>query len=55
VTRTQPTTEILIRLHRNLGDLRIEEGLDAFAYRIARNAVIDYYRSRGSSPLSRSL
>jgi len=41
--------EILIRLHRNLGDLRIEESLDAFAYRIARNAVIDYYRSRGSA------
>ena len=38
--------EVLLRLHRNLGDLRIEDRLDAFAYRIARNAIIDHYRSR---------
>jgi RNA polymerase sigma-70 factor (ECF subfamily) len=41
--------EVLLRLHRNLGDLRIEDRLDAFAYRIARNAIIDHYRSRASA------
>ncbi len=41
--------EVLLRLHRNLGELRIEDRLDAFAYRIARNAIIDHYRSRGSA------
>jgi RNA polymerase sigma-70 factor, ECF subfamily len=41
--------EVLLRLHRNLGDLRLEDRLDAFAYRIARNAIIDHYRSRASA------
>src|SRR5829696_9422672 len=40
------TQEVLLRLHRHLGELRTEERLDAFAYRIARNAIIDHYRSR---------
>src|SRR5829696_6373396 len=43
------TQEVLLRLHRHLGDLRAEERLDAFAYRIARNAIIDHYRSRASA------
>jgi RNA polymerase sigma-70 factor (ECF subfamily) len=38
--------EVLLRLHRNLADLRVEDRLDAFAYRIARNAIIDHYRAR---------
>ena len=38
--------DVLLRLHRNLGNLRSEERLDAFAYQIARNAIIDHYRSR---------
>jgi RNA polymerase sigma-70 factor, ECF subfamily len=38
--------EVLLRLHRSLGDLRSEDRLDAFAYRIARNAIIDHYRAR---------
>src|SRR5215217_7446278 len=41
--------EVLLRLHRSLGDLRVEDRLDAFAYRIARNAIIDHYRSRASA------
>jgi RNA polymerase sigma-70 factor (ECF subfamily) len=41
--------EVLLRLHRSLGDLRFEDRLDAFAYRIARNAIIDHYRSRASA------
>ena len=43
------TQEVLLRLHRNLGELRAEERLDAFAYRIARNAIIDHYRARASA------
>jgi RNA polymerase sigma-70 factor (ECF subfamily) len=41
--------EVLLRLHRNLGELRSEDRLDAFAYRIARNAIIDHYRARAST------
>jgi RNA polymerase sigma-70 factor, ECF subfamily len=41
--------EVLLRLHRSLGDLRTEDRLDAFAYRIARNAIIDHYRSRAGA------
>ena len=41
--------EVLLRLHRSLGDLRVEDRLDAFAYRIARNAIIDHYRSRANA------
>jgi RNA polymerase sigma-70 factor (ECF subfamily) len=38
--------EVLLRLHRSIADLRAEDRLDAFAYRIARNAIIDHYRAR---------
>jgi RNA polymerase sigma-70 factor (ECF subfamily) len=38
--------EVLLRLHRTLAALRAEDRLDAFAYRIARNAIIDHYRAR---------
>jgi RNA polymerase sigma-70 factor, ECF subfamily len=41
--------EVLLRLHRSMGDLRVEDRLDAFAYRVARNAIIDHYRSRASA------
>jgi RNA polymerase sigma-70 factor, ECF subfamily len=41
--------EVLLRLHRSMGDLRAEDRLDAFAYRIARNAIVDHYRSRAST------
>src|SRR5829696_5545393 len=41
--------EVLLRLHRSMGELRLEDRLDAFAYRIARNAIIDHYRSRASA------
>jgi RNA polymerase sigma-70 factor, ECF subfamily len=41
--------DVLLRLHRNLGDLRAEDRLDAFAYRTARNAIIDHYRARASA------
>jgi RNA polymerase sigma-70 factor (ECF subfamily) len=38
--------EVLLRLHRNIGRLREEARLDAFAYEIARNAITDHYRAR---------
>jgi RNA polymerase sigma-70 factor (ECF subfamily) len=41
--------EVLLRLHRSMGHLRVEDRLDAFAYRIARNAIIDHHRSRASA------
>src|SRR5215208_7225328 len=41
--------EVLLRLHRHIGTVRSEERLDAFAYRIARNATVDYYRARASA------
>lgn len=41
--------EVLLRLHRNLDSLRAEDRLDAFAYQIARNAIIDHYRARATA------
>ena len=38
--------EVLIRLHRHLGELRAEQSINAFAYQIARNAITDHYRAR---------
>ena len=40
--------EILLRVHQRLGDLRDTDRLDAWAYRIARNAIADHHRVRGS-------
>ena len=37
--------EVLLRLYRNLDQLRGADRPEAFAYRIARNAIIDHYRS----------
>lgn len=48
--------EVYLRLHRSLAELRDEQRLEAFLFRIARNAVIDQYRARareaGRSDLS---
>ncbi len=41
--------EVFLRVHEKAGQLRDAEKLQAWIYRIARNAVIDYYRSRGSA------
>lgn len=41
--------EVLLRLHRSMHTLRAEDRLDAFAYRIARNAIIDHYRARAAA------
>lgn len=41
--------EVLLRLYRSLDQLRAGDRLDAFAYRIARNAIIDHHRSTASA------
>jgi RNA polymerase sigma-70 factor (ECF subfamily) len=38
--------EVLLRLHRSMGELRDDQRLDAFAYAIARNAITDHYRAQ---------
>jgi RNA polymerase sigma-70 factor (ECF subfamily) len=38
--------DVLLRLHGSLGELRAHERLDAFAYQVARNAIVDHYRAR---------
>jgi len=40
--------DILLRIHQHMGELRDEDRLDAWAYQVARRAIIDYYRSRAS-------
>lgn len=41
--------EILLRVHRRIGELRDGDRLDAFAYQVARNAITDHYRSRAAA------
>ena len=41
--------DVLLRLHRSIETLRAEDRLDAFAYRIARNAIIDHCRARATT------
>jgi RNA polymerase sigma-70 factor (ECF subfamily) len=44
--------ETLMRMHRRLHTLRDDQCLGAWAYRIARNAIIDHHRrERGHTPL----
>lgn len=48
--------EVFFRVHRQLSTLRKPEKLQGWVYRIARNAVIDHYRSRReSTPLNAEL
>jgi RNA polymerase sigma-70 factor (ECF subfamily) len=39
--------DVLVRMQRNIDALSSADRLDAWAFRIARNAVADHYRSRG--------
>lgn len=41
--------EVFLRTHRQLPSLRDTSKLQGWVYRIARNAVIDYYRTRKNS------
>jgi RNA polymerase sigma-70 factor (ECF subfamily) len=48
--------DVFLKVHANLGDLRDEERLVPWLYRIARNAVIDRYRRRDpAEPLPEDL
>lgn len=40
--------DILLRLYTNMGRLREQERLDAWAYQVARNVVADYWRTRAA-------
>ncbi len=40
---------VFLRIHKGISRLRDSEQLDAWIYRIARNAVIDFYRGRTES------
>lgn len=37
--------DVFLRMHRNIGSLGSTDRLDAWAFRIARNAITDYYRA----------
>ena len=48
--------EVFVRVHARIGSLKHEDSLKAWLYQIARNAIIDHYRSeRKSSELTKSL
>ncbi len=38
--------EIFLKIHQGLGNLEVRQKLENWIYRIARNTIIDYYRSR---------
>jgi RNA polymerase sigma-70 factor (ECF subfamily) len=38
--------EVYLKLHTNIGNLRDEQRLQSWLYRIASNAIVDFYRSR---------
>src|SRR5829696_8645239 len=40
--------EIVLRLYTHMGRLREQERLDAWAYQVARNAIVDYWRERAA-------
>lgn len=44
--------DIFVRIHRNIEALSSAERLDAWAFRIARNAITDYYRSADRREIS---
>ena len=44
--------DVLVRMQRNIDTLSSADRLDAWAFRIARNAVADHYRSRGRRDLT---
>jgi RNA polymerase sigma-70 factor, ECF subfamily len=44
--------DVFVRMQRNIDALSSAERLDAWAFRIARNAVADHYRSRGRRDLT---
>jgi RNA polymerase sigma-70 factor, ECF subfamily len=41
--------EIMLRLYTQMGRLRRQDRLDAWAYQVARNVIADYWRDRAAS------
>lgn len=41
--------EVFVRIHANLQRLKDTQSIDAWIYRIARNAITDYYRERAKA------
>ena len=44
--------EVLIRMHKGIGAVRDEDRIEAWAYQITRNAIIDRHRSLAGRPES---
>lgn len=44
--------ETFLRMHRGLSSLREDQRFGAWAYRIARNAIVDHLRSSSRQPLA---
>jgi RNA polymerase sigma-70 factor (ECF subfamily) len=42
--------EVLLRIHRHADELERADRVDAWMYRIARNAIVDFYRRRAARP-----
>lgn len=40
---------VYLHIHRRLPSLRSETRLEAWLYRVTRNAIVDFYRSRGAA------
>lgn len=43
--------DVFIKIHNNSGSLKDETKIHAWVYRIARNAIVDYYRKKESVEL----
>ncbi len=41
--------DVFLKIHNSIGDLRDEDKIHAWVYRITQNAIIDYYRRSGKS------
>ena len=42
--------EVMLRIHRHAGELADADRVLAWVHRIARNAIVDYYRRRAARP-----
>ncbi|MEC7518302.1 MAG: sigma-70 family RNA polymerase sigma factor [Myxococcota bacterium] len=45
--------DVLLKAHRSLGDLRDDDRLEAWLYRVARTSIADHLRARQRHPLTR--
>ncbi|HSK39326.1 MAG TPA: RNA polymerase sigma factor SigZ [Arenibaculum sp.] len=47
--------DVMLRVHRGIGNLSDAEKIQPWLYRIARNAIIDHYRAAAARPVSEEL